>query len=453
MKIAKVVPIYKKGDPKYFNNYRPVSILPCFSKILEKIVYIRLYNFLLKNDVLYQGQYGFRKNVSTEMAVVEIQDRIISEINENKSVIGIFMDLSKAFDSLSHNILLKKLWYYGVRGTCFEWFKSYLCNRKQCTIFNSLLSEFEIIDTGVPQGSILGLLLFLICINDIVNSCHCFDFISYADDTTLIGSNSNFDDLCANVSFNLTKVAMWFQCNKLSLNVDKTNFVLFQKNNFKKNDISVLKINEKTIKRCHSVTFLGVILDERLNWNEHIDNVSRKISKYIGIMNRLKYELPFNILYHLYNAFILPHLMYCNSIWGNTYSKRIEGLFKLQKKAIRIITKSNYLAHTSPLFKRIRTLTIYDLNKLQILSLMQRFYSRTLSPYIMNMFSINSQIHTYNTRSHYKIHRWKYNNDRSKHTLRNTGPILWNLLDSSSFNLQYNNSFKRQYKNHLLNSY
>ena len=154
-----------------------------------------------------------------------------------------------------------------------------------------------------------------------------------------------------------------------------------------------------------------------------------------------------------YNAYILPYLSYCNSIWGNTYSCHLERLFLLQKKAIRICTKSDYRAHTSELFQSLHTLKLQDINKLQIASLMQRYHAKTLSPYLMNMFTVNSNIHSYNTRSSNRFHRWNYSNNKSKYSLRHTGPALWNDLDLQNFNIQFNNTFKRKYKNDIINTY
>lgn len=454
MKISKVTPVFKKSDPSLFTNYRPISILPCFSKILEKIVFTRLYNFLMRHNSLYESQYGFRHNFSTDMAVIEIQDRIIKELNSGKEVIAVFMDLSKAFDALSHEILLQKLQYYGVRGICLDWFRSYLSNRKQFTVYNYNNSQLRDIDTGVPQGSILGPLLFLIYINDIVNSCNDPHFILYADDTSLLASHKDMNVLIETLNENLAKITKWFKCNKLSLNVSKTQCILFKRGGMQYDmDNISLQIDMNPLEFYESVQFLGVTLNSKLSWNDHINSVCLKVSRFIGIMNRLKYELPSYILFALYNAYILSYLSYCNSIWGNTYSSHINTLILLQKKAIRICSKADYLAPTSKLFKSLNTLKLEDINKLQIGSLMQRYHVNTLSPYLMNMFIVNSNIHDHYTRSSNKFHRWSYLNDKSKYSLRHTGPVLWNDLNLKLFNTQFNNIFKRQYKRILISSY
>ena len=454
MKISKVTPVFKKDDPRLFTNYRPISILPCFSKLLEKLVFIRLYNFLLKHNLLHDSQYGFRQNFSTDMAIIELQDRIIRELNNGKEVLAVFMDLSKAFDALSHEILLQKLPYYGVRGVCYNWFVSYLSNRQQFTVYDSQNSSLSTTNTGVPQGSILGPLLFLIYINDIVNSCQEPNFILYADDTSLLASHNNLNALIESTNKNLAQVSKWFKCNKLSLNVSKTQCVLFKRVGVQyKLENLTLKIDTIPLKFHDSVQFLGVVLNSKLSWNDHISSVCVRVSRFIGILSRLKYELPCNILFTLYNAYILSYLSYCNSIWGNTYSCHLEQLFLLQKKAIRICTKSDYRAHTTKLFNSLHTLKLQDLNKLQIGSLMQRYHTKTLSPYLMNMFTVNSNIHSHNTRSSNRFHRWNYSNDKSKYSIRHTGPALWNNLDLRNFNTQFNNTFKRKYKNFMINKY
>ena len=169
-----------------------------------------------------------------------------------------------------------------------------------------------------------------------------------------------------------------------------------------------LKIDEIPLKFYDSIKFLGVILNTRLSWEDHITSVCSKVSRFVGILNRLKYELPNRILFALYNAFILSHLSYCNSVWGNTYSSHLHKLTLLQKKAIRICMKADYLAPTSNLFKSLKTLKLKDINKLQVGSLMQRYHTNTLSRYLMSMLTANSSIHNHYTRSCDKFHRWTY---------------------------------------------
>ena len=265
LKIARVTPIFKSGEEELVNNYRPISVLPCFSKILERIMYNRLYSFLLDNNILYDKQFGFQKEHSTEHAILQLTNQILQSFEQNKLTIGIFIDLSKAFDTVNHNILLRKLSFYGIRNSNLKWFHSYLSNRKQYISTDQGNTEMETIICGVPQGSILGPLLFLIFVNDL-NKSTSLDPIMFADDTNLFYSNENIDTLFETVNKELVNINVWFQANKLSLNIKKTKFVLFHKpreRNIPK-DLPILKINDVELKRENSLKFLGVIVDENL---------------------------------------------------------------------------------------------------------------------------------------------------------------------------------------------
>ena len=225
-KTAKVIPIYKSGNKSDPNNYRPISLLPAFSKILEKIVCDRLFQFLLKHNVLSSKQYGFIRGRSTEQAMLDILLQITKAIEEKKFTLGIFLDLSKAFDSLSHNILLDKMAHYGIRGIPFNWFKSYLSDRQQFVQTN-VTSSYQPINYGVPQGSVLGPLLFLIFINDMPQISKLMNFVLFADDTTALYSSPSINDLFQTTNKEIDNLGIWFDTNKLLINVSKTNYVLF----------------------------------------------------------------------------------------------------------------------------------------------------------------------------------------------------------------------------------
>ena len=228
MKRAKVVPIFKNsGSETVMKNYRPVSLLPVFSKILERIVYNRLFHYLIKHSILHPSQYGFQENLSTEQAILELQDRLLDIMNNKECCIGIFMDLSKAFDTLDHNILLKKLNHYGIRGIALDWFQNYLSDRCQYVNINGTNSELLPITCGVPQGSILGPLLFLIYINDLPLVSKKAVTILFADDTSALYRGKTYDELINIVDNDLSLLSDWFKCNKLALNESKTKYIIF----------------------------------------------------------------------------------------------------------------------------------------------------------------------------------------------------------------------------------
>ena len=234
--------------------------------------------------MLYPKQFGFQKSHSTEHAIIQLIDQINSSFEKNNFTLGVFIDLSKAFDTVDHHILISKLENYGVNGNNLRWFQSYLKNRKQYLNFNNKITTLSQITCGVPQGSILGHLLFLIYVNDLNNASSVLDPIMFADDTNLFYSHKNIHQLFAKVNEELEKIEDWFKANKLSLNNKKTKYTLFHKNSIK-DDLPLklpdLKIANNEIERKKAIKFLGVMLDENVNWQEHIRTVENKIAKNI----------------------------------------------------------------------------------------------------------------------------------------------------------------------------
>ena len=219
-KVAKVIPVFKSGDKQIFSNYRPISLLSSLSKLLEKVVARQVEGFLRVNNILYSHQYGFRKKHGTSHPVLHFLHNIYEALNKEipEYTLGVFLDLKKAFDTVDHKILLKKLDYYGFRGVSNHWFNNYLTGRKQYVSIDGINSELREINFGVPQGSVLGPLLFLLYINDLAQATNCATFL-LADDTTLQSSSQNTSDLIISASRELEKVSLWIQSNKLTLNI------------------------------------------------------------------------------------------------------------------------------------------------------------------------------------------------------------------------------------------
>ena len=449
MKIAKVIPLFKSGDKNVFTNYRPVSLLPQFSKILEKLFNKRLDNFIEKYKLLIESQYGFRSKRSTALAILELLEEITNASVNREFTIGIFVDLKKAFDTIDHNLLSKKLEFYGIRGIANDWIKSYLYKRKQYVQIDDFSSDYQEVVCGVPQGSILGPKLFILYINDICNVSSLFKYILFADDTNLFCSGKDLGILSKQICLELNKLDNWFAINKLSLNVTKTNFMLFGNRN-KSN--CIISIKNKEIERVQVTKFLGILIDENFNWKEHIKLVISKLSKSIAIILRAKKVLDSQSLLTLYCSLFLPYLSYCAEIWGNTYKSNILPIILLQKKVIRIITKSYFTDHTTPLFVKLHLLKFEDIVKLQTGIIMYKAKCNLLPINLQNMFKLNnlSSIETRQKNNFFQ----KYVRTSSKSMCISVlGVKLWNSLNSVITNSRNVKAFKYSYKKFLLSNY
>ena len=454
LKIAKVIPLHKTGDTRSFNNYRPISILPCFSKILEKLVQKRILSHLNKHSILHEHQYGFRENHSTDMALLQLVEKIYTAINNNKYALGIFLDLSKAFDSVDHTILLSKLHRYGFHDISYIWLVNYVSNREQFVYVNGCTSSRAQLTYGVPQGSILGPLLFLVYINDLATVSSTMLPILFADDTNLILTHSHFDSLISEANSGIIKFSEWFQINKLTLNVKKTNFIIFTGKNKKYCKSSAkITIGDNDIIQVSSTKFLGVLIDERLSWSEHIKLVNNKVLKSIGIIRKIRDFISQEVLNILYYSLIHPHLSYGNIVWASTYPSNLQKLLIAQKKFVRLATFSNYLSPSAPLFKNLQIMSVYDINILQSCVFTYKYIqlSHLLPKSFHEFFTVNSQVHSYNTRQTDKLHPPFCRTTHTQFSFAHRGSILWNshlhvVKLSSSLN-----TFKLRLKAYLLN--
>ena len=411
LKIAKVVPLYKKDDKTLITNYRPVSIPPTISKVIEKIMFRQIYEYFTINNLFYKSQYGFRQKHSTEFAAYELLDRVICDLDKGETPFCVFLDLSKAFDTNNHSILLHKLNYYGFRRGSLNLLNSYLSNRKQYVQFGGTKSSLSKIMTGVPQGSILGSLLFIIYMNDINKASSILRLLIYADDTTLYSTIFDFKSrdtkiISSLINVELDKINEWLIANKLSLNVKKSKFMLFH---MPQKSIQKPKLNiGKSLLECvDCFNFLGIHFDKHLSWNEHIHTISNKITKTIGILNKLKHHIPLNILITIYNTLILPHINYGMLSWGFESDR----ILKLQKKVVRIITLSKFNAHSERIFKRLNVLKVIIFGyKLQHKNLPAYFNNFKLTPF--------SHIHNHSTRNRNLLCPERVYHEFAKHNVR-----------------------------------
>ena len=386
LKQANITPIFKKGDPTLFHNYRPIAILPVFSKIFEHILHSRLVAFFDRNNVISSSQFGFRKRFSTEQALGSTIEQISHELDQGNDVIGIFLDLKKAFDTVNINILLRKLHFYGVRGVPLALIRNYLHGRTQRTVLSNFHSHQLHCSCGVPQGSILGPLLFIVYINDLNNTLSSAFTTMYADDTNIFLSGNNITHMTDILNTEMQSLSSWLQCNRLSLNVDKTHVMVFSLNPVTRKLKPSIEINGSRISTINSTTFLGVKIDNSLSWKHHTTHVCSKISKSIGILKKVSHIFDRTVLLNLYNTFILPYLTYCISVWGNAANTHLHRILILQKRALRIIYHTDPLAHTAPLFSHSGILKLEDLHTYSVALIIYRLKNNMYPPTFSNLF-------------------------------------------------------------------
>ena len=286
-KIAKVIPIHKGGSTEDVNNYRPISLLSILSKIMEKLMARRLNTYLELHSIFFPNQFGFRSGYSTTHSLISITETIKKTLDEKKFGCGVFIDLKKAFDTVNHEVLLRKLEHYGIRDISLSWFESYLSDRKQYVSVNGVDSELRHITCGVPQGSVLGPILFLIYINDLPNISSKLKFYLFADDTNIYLESDELKNLEYIMNSELKKLHEWLCINRLSLNLTKTNFIIFCPINKPKSPITIL-INKSALKETDHVRYLGILIDSQLSFKYHIDELNKKISRSISVLCKIR---------------------------------------------------------------------------------------------------------------------------------------------------------------------
>ena len=388
-------------------------------------------DFLNEFDQIYARQFGFRKSHSTTNTLINIVERLRESLDKGEFACGVFVDLQKAFDTVDHKILLAKLEHYGIRGTTNQWFKSYLSDRYQFVVISNSKSKYKVILHGVPQGSVLGPLLFLLYINDLHFCIQTSETYHFADDTHLLNFSKSVKSLCGRVNADLRKLVSWLNANRISLNASKTEFVIFRSPWKSLDCLPRLKLSGKILIPSKSVKYLGVHIDEHLNWKAHTTSVALKLRRANGALSKLRHFVSSKILLNVYHAIFASHMRYACQIWGlcdNSVTHRIQTL---QNTALRIITFNGPRKSATPLFAQLHMLKFFDLVKSLNISYVHQYLNSNLPSDTLSTLKFSKLHHSIGTRGNRANLLRRHNVNTTYfglHSFTRISADLWNRL-------------------------
>ena len=432
-KIARTTPVYKgKGNKDTLSNYRPISVVCHVSKILERIIQIQLTDYLNKYNLINIDQYAFRKDHSTITCLHRVIEDWIDSMNEHEMIGTCFLDISKCFDTVDHTLLLQKLNNYGIKNDEIKWFKNYLSQRKQVVKYGNNISGKKDIDIGIPQGSGLGPVLFLIFINDISQSVTNASCSIYADDVVIYVSGTTIGEINDKLQNTINNVHDWYSQNKLKINTDKTKSMLIKNNHVIPTQNLNIRLGNQCLENVQHIRYLGLEIDENLTWEHHIKGVTKSISAKLNLLSKLAYTLSESMLIKLYLTTIQPCIDYGISVWGNTNNKNKTVIHRLQKRAARIVTNNfDYNAiHGEDIIKQLSWKLFDKRRDYAIACLMFKCFHGTAPSRLCNEIEMVFDRHGYSTRNSDSLNIVppKVNVKIMKTSLKYAGAHVWNEL-------------------------
>lgn len=441
-----IIPIEKVKMTIKCEEIRPINMLPVYEKVLEKFVADQLQSYVESNKILMEEQSGFRQGHSCETALNGILYEWKKEIDSGNSIIAVFLDFKRAFETLDISILLEKLQIYGIEGKENSWFRAYLTGRTQRTRVNGILSTPQLVRFGVPQGSILGVLLFLLYINDMGKHIKYCKITLFADDTLIYICGSNITEMTSKLNYDLENMSIWLKMNKLKLNLSKTKCMVFNT----RMSIPVI-IDGAQIEMVSNIKYLGVIIDSKLKFEEHADYICRKVAMKIGFLRRIRKKLSLKNAIMIYNTLILPHFNYCSSILLSTTSEVMDRLQILQNKAMRIILRCSIYTPLSYMLETLQWMNIKKKITFNALIFVFKVKHNMFPEYLRNAVPTVNQVQPYQLRHGSNFRLDKYRKAHTQNSIMYKGLKLFNSLPNELKQESRLNIFKIKLKEYCSN--
>jgi len=451
LKVAKVIPLPKTKDLNDPNKFRPISLLSTISKPIERHVHKHLHDYLESNNLFYPLQSGFRPGHSCETALLHLVNRWLISVNEGKITGAVFLDLSKAFDLVNHNLLLNKLAIYNCSKTALNFFSSYLNNRTQYVVVNGNKSNAGVLQHGVPQGSILGPLLFTIFINDLHLSLSdkSITLSSFADDSTIDASSKSVKEVSEKLQRGIIEISEWCQNNNMILNASKTKSMIITTR--QKHQIAPLllnlNLNSDYIEQVNSHRVLGIIIDQQLSWKQHIDKTCKALSKNLFLLSRIKPLADMQARKIFYHAHIQPYLDYGSSLWDGASESSLKRLNSLHRRAIKLIVDTKEAISTDEKFVKLQILSLKEQHNFNKLVIMRKITLGTAPNYLSSFVQNNGRPQRRLGNEFFLPRAFL---DIFKTSFSYSGPILWNSIPYDIRLIHSLTSFKSRLHTYLL---